>query len=96
MSWRFSKICSTLERKGFTRTDTDHAYFRLVLDDGRFTGITTKVSHGRGEIERNGYLFNQMRRQLKLSANHLADLFSCPMTAEAYVAQLRKDGAIQD
>jgi len=96
MTWRSRDVRATLEKKGFTRSDTDHAQFRLMIGD-KFTGVKTMVSHGREDIARGRTLFQSIKRQLKLDTNNeLADFLDCPMTKERYVELLRERGHIQD
>lgn len=95
MAWRYRDVCAALERKGFTRNDTDHAYFRLKYN-GKYTGVWTKVSHGNGEIVRGRTLFELMKRQLKINASQLASLFDCTLNGEDYIKILRDNNHIPD
>jgi len=94
MGWRSPQVRDTLERKGFVQSNTGDAYFRLFVD-GKFTGVKTKVSHGREDIVRGRFLFTQMKRQMHLTSEELERFFNCPMTGEDYIALLRSKGIIK-
>ncbi len=84
-SLKSQKVIAGLLKKGFRRSDNDHAFLILYVDDRR-TRVWTKVSHGGKDIA--DPLINKMSKQVYLNKKNFVDLVNCPMTAEAYLKKL--------
>jgi hypothetical protein len=82
-------VSSSLEAKGFRRSDTHHMFFHLWVG-GLRTAIHTKMSHGEREI--GDPLVSAMSRDLKLSRKDFTRLIECPMSQQEYIQQLRCNG----
>lgn len=81
---------SSLPKKGFQRDDTHHIYFHHYYQ-GKYTGISTYVSHGANSI--GGPLIQQMKKQLRLNNPHqVAGLINCPIDGDAYNQILKSNG----
>jgi hypothetical protein len=78
--------------KGFREESGGHRRLFLYVD-GERTSVWTEVSHG--EKQYCGNLLVLVKRELKLgSIKDVQKLIDCPMTYDAYVSGLRKDGII--
>lgn len=84
-------VTTGLKRKGFEERKGSHLFFILYVD-GKKTCIQTMVSHGMREI--GDSLISKMARQTKLNSKGFVDLVTCPLSREAYIAELRKQGAL--
>lgn len=84
-------VVNGLTKKGFEVSQGDHRFF-VFYADGKKTSIRTKVSHGSKEV--NDSLIGIMSYQLKLDKKMFVDLIQCPLSKEAYVAELKKQGFI--
>ncbi len=81
-----------LSGKGFTLDDKrDHRYYWLFVG-GKYTGIYTKVSTGKGYRTIDDSLVSKIARQLKISRQDLLDLVECSLTAAGYLDKLRESG----
>lgn len=78
--------------KGFKREKKDHFFYHLYVD-GKDVGVFTKISHGEREI--GTPLAKRMQQQMRLgSSANFRDFVACPLTHEAYLDILRRDGVI--
>jgi hypothetical protein len=83
---------SALPKKGFQREDTHHIYFHHYYQ-GKYTGISTYVSHGTSSI--GDSLIQLMKRQLHLSSSHqVAGLVKCPISGDEYIQLLKTTGQL--
>lgn len=90
MTWlKRRDVEAALKKKGFTVEERDHRYYRLLVD-GEPTGIYTKVSTGKKYRDLGRDLVTLMAKQLKLTRKEFADLVSCEITADRYLALLRE------
>ena len=86
------KVLKSLKKKGFCVSDGDHKHL-VFHHNGKKTGIRTKVSQGRGEI--NAHLINLMSIQIKLEKKQFIDLINCPMSSKAYLKEMQQNGFIK-
>ncbi|WP_424359934.1 hypothetical protein [Methanocella sp. MCL-LM] len=87
------KIITSLEKKGFVASESDHVMLFLYVDNKK-TNIHTKISHGSREY--GDSLLNMVKKELKLeSRNQLDDLINCPMSSEEYLGILVKNKHIK-
>ncbi len=84
---------SSLPKKGFERdASRDHIYFNHRYQ-GKYTGISTYVSHGAKSI--GDPLIQQMKKQLHLNNSHqVVDLVNCPISSEEYIQILKTKGQL--
>lgn len=83
---------SSLPKKGFQRDDTHHIYFHHYYH-GKYTGISTYVSHGVNSI--GDSIIRQMKKQLRLNNSHqVVDLVNCPISGDEYNQILRSKGQL--
>lgn len=87
-SLKSQKVIAGLLKKGFKRSDNDHAFLILYVDDKR-TKVWTKVSHGGKDIA--DPLINKMSKQIYLNKKNFVDLVNCPMSTEAYLVKLAEE-----
>lgn len=86
-----NKVLNGLIKKGFCLAKGDHK--RLIFYvNGKKTEIRTKLSHGNKEI--NDFLIHKMSIQIKLDKKQFIDLIDCPMTSNAYLKELQKQGFV--
>jgi hypothetical protein len=78
------KIQRALQRKGFQRSDNDHAKFTYFTLAGIKTSVWTKTSYGSKHKNLSNDNISNMARQCRLSNQDFADLVDCPLTREAY------------
>ena len=73
----------SLLTKGFVGDNTDHRTFRHLYS-GRYSGVTTKLSHGaRHDITRG--LLGCHKRQMKLdTTQQVVDFTKCQMSGSEY------------
>jgi hypothetical protein len=81
------RITQALEKKGFTKDDTHHRMFWLMVE-GRRRGIRTFVSHSIREY--GDRLLAAMAKEMKLRRAELDAFIQCPMGQEDYLALLRE------
>lgn len=91
-TYKTREIKAVLTSKGFQEHESHHTILRLCVE-GRITKIRTQISHGLSEYGDN--LLSLMAKQLKLRRHELDDLIECPMTKEAYIDHLQKNGHIR-
>jgi hypothetical protein len=87
------EVASSLERKGFRRRDSHHAFFVYHTTDNVKTSIRTKISQGERELRDK--LIGAMARQCRLSKDDFKKLVECPLTREQYEAMLVEAGAVK-
>ena len=80
-------ILNNLQKKGFRKSNNDHAYFILYVNDKK-TSIRTKISFGAREI--NDSLINLMSIQLKIEKKFFIDLVNCKKSERDYIKELEK------
>ena len=88
------QIEKALTQKGFTMTQGDHRFYRLMVG-GKETSIRTKISMWSGYKEYGVSLLSSMKHQLKLTMSKLKDLIECPLSKEEYADFLKKNGHIR-
>ncbi len=91
MSKAARQVADSLQKKGFQERQGDHAFYHLFVD-GKKTVVSTKISHGEKDI--GDKLLGMMARQVRLTRKQFGELVDCPMSAEEYVAILRKSGVV--
>lgn len=84
---------SGLTEKGFVREDRDHRFYFLYVD-GKYTGIYTKTSRGKGYKTLGNDLVSAMAKQVKLSKPQFVELVSCTLSREEYLNLLREQDAL--
>ena len=89
MPLKAGDVLKGLEKKGFSRSESDHTHLVLYVN-GRKTQIRTKVSHGSSEI--GDHLINLMSIQVKLEKKKFIDLICCPLTFDGYLRELKGQG----
>jgi hypothetical protein len=87
-------IESALEKKGFRRSDTDHAWFVYFTDDGKKTTARTKTSHGASGTSIGSPLLGMMAKQCGLATGEFLDLVDCPLTRESYQVLIEQRGKL--
>jgi len=88
-------VRQSLERKGFSPSDTDHKKLVLYID-GAKTSISTKVSHGPKHDIDDG-LISFMKKQLRLETkDQFMDLIKCPLSANGYLEILRRNNHLEE
>ncbi|NMB40670.1 MAG: hypothetical protein GX996_01875 [Firmicutes bacterium] len=88
------KIQRALLKKGFQRSDNDHAKFTYLTLSGEKTNIWTKTSYGSKHKDLSDNNISNMARQCRLSKRDFMDLVKCPMTREKYEILLLSAGEI--
>ncbi len=86
------KTYNNLVSKGFKAAKGDHKYLEYYLN-GTFI-LHTKISHGEKELQ--DFHIGMMKRQCKLEKNEFIDLANCPLSANAYLEILKRDGIITE
>jgi predicted RNA binding protein YcfA (HicA-like mRNA interferase family) len=87
------KIITSLEKKGFVASESDHVMLFLYVNNKK-TNVHTKISHGSKEY--GDKLLNMVKKELKLeNRNQLDDLINCPMSYDKYIGLLSKNKHIQ-
>lgn len=81
-------VQNALQRKGFRRSDNDHAKFTYFTLAGDKTSVWTKTSYGSSHKDLIDDNLSKMARQCRLSNKEFANLVDCPLTREAYEALL--------
>ena len=85
-------IRSALAKKGFIPLQNHHTFFFLQVN-GKYTGIRTKVSHGR--LEYGNSLLALMARELRITNGQLDKLLGCQIQGPEYVAILQSAGHLR-
>lgn len=80
--------------KGFVVKDGKHKSLVLYHGGKREAAAITHVSHGAKSKELTNYHFQQMGRQLNLTAGQCKDLLFCPMEKEEFIRILIEKGLI--
>jgi len=86
------KVRNALASKGFQRSNSKDEMYHFFVD-GKKTAVWTKISHGEKEIH-DGLLATMSRKQLRLSRGQFDQLVECPLSREAYLEILRKQGVV--
>lgn len=87
-------VHKALQRKGFKRSNKDHAKFTYFTLAGAKTGIWTKTSYGSSHKDLSKNNLSKMARQCRLSNEDFEELLDCPLTREEYEALLVSDKQI--
>lgn len=72
-------IEASLSKKGFQIINTHHKRY-IYYANGKKTGITTFISHGKKEY--GDILLSKMKKQLKLSRQQFDEMVTCHLTKE--------------
>ena len=86
----------SLARKGWRRRASHHVYYRYVTLAGRLTTIRTKISHGSRSRQLSRPLVARMARQCHLTNEEFERLVACPMSQDAFEAQMKAEGVIRE
>jgi len=87
-----NKLMTSLEKKGFVSNSRgDHHHYILVVN-GKYTHIRTKISRGSSHIEIGEALIAKMSKDLKIPKNKLLSLIECPYSYEQYISDLTSEG----
>jgi hypothetical protein len=86
------KTHQNLLNKGFRSGKGDHKFLEFHYN-GKFI-LHTKISHGESELQ--DFHIGMMKRQCKLEKREFIDLANCPLSEEAYIEILKKNGTISD
>ena len=73
-----------LRRKGFKRSNTDHRYYILYVNEKR--EAATFLSHGKNQ-DIGAPLLGAMAKELGITAGEFIDLVKCPLSTEEYLAK---------
>ena len=71
-----------LRRKGFKRSNTDHRYYTLYVNEKR--EAATFLSHGKNQ-DIGAPLLTAMAKELGINASDFIDLVKCPLSTEDYL-----------
>ena len=82
------KIQKALQKKGFRRSNSDHAKFTYHSLSGSKTNVWTKTSYGSKHKNLSDNNISNMARQCRLSNRNFAALIDCPLTRKKYEALL--------
>lgn len=83
---------ASLERKGFSRKEGDHAFFIYYTKSGSKTPVRTKTSHGTSKKDLGEALVSLMAKQCKLTKAEFEQLIECPLSREEYEKKLQENG----
>jgi hypothetical protein len=87
------EVASSLERKGFRRRDSHHAFFVYYSTNNVKTSVRTKMSQGEKEIRDK--LIGAMAKQCRISKDDFKKLVECSLTREEYEAMLIEAGEVK-
>ena len=82
-----NEVEAGLGRKGFKRSNTDHRYYILYINEKR--EAATFLSHGKNQ-DIGAPLLGAMAKELGITAGEFIDLVKCPLSTEDYLAK-KKD-----
>lgn len=85
-------VAQGLERKGFQKSQADHAKFVYHKETGEKTAVWTKVSHGSSHREISPDNQRKMAKQCRLSNKDFEQLLDCPLSREVFQAKLQNEG----
>lgn len=86
------RIESSLESKGFERSEGDHSYFVYRSTTGKKTTAKTKTSHTPKMKSIGDDLLGKMAKQCHLTKSQFLDLVDCPMDRQKYESILSAQG----
>ncbi len=86
------RIESSLESKGFERSEGDHSYFVYRSTTGKKTTAKTKTSHTPKMKSIGDDLLGKMAKQCHLTKPQFLDLVDCPMDRQKYESILSAQG----
>lgn len=81
-----NEVEAGLERKGFKRSNTDHRYYILYINEKR--EAATFLSHGKNQDIR-APLLGAMAKELGITKSEFVDLIECPLSTEEYLDKKR-------
>jgi hypothetical protein len=84
------RTLQNLLSKGFVTKKGDHKFLEFYYN-GKFI-LHTKISHGEKELE--DFHIGMMKRQCRLEKKEFLDLANCPLSEDAYIDILKKNGTI--
>ncbi len=82
-----NEVETGLGRKGFKRSNTDHRYYILYVNERR--EAATFLSHGKNQ-DIGAPLLSAMAKELGITTNEFIDLVKCPLSAEEYLAKKKE------
>lgn len=85
-------IRRALLSKGFQQSLSHHEMYWLYAGDKR-TSIRTRISLGAREYDDG--LLGLVARQLKLNRRSLDSLIECPMSGQAYLERMQREGHVR-
>ncbi len=88
------KIETSLENKGFERSEGDHSYFLYRSIDGKKTTAKTKTSHTPKMKSIGDNLLGKMAKQCCLTKLQFLDLVDCPLGRDEYETILATQGLL--
>lgn len=88
------KIESSLEYKGFERSEGDHSYFLYRTITGKKTTAKTKTSHTPKMKSIGDDLLGKMAKQCCLTKSQFLDLVDCPLDRLGYEDILTAKGLL--
>jgi len=94
MPLKVRDVVSSLEAKGFERSEGDHSFFVYYSTQGKKSTVRTKVSHGSGNKDISDGLVGMMARQCKLSVKEFRNLVDCPLSRDQYEEILMTKGSV--
>lgn len=90
------EIESSLCKKGFRKSNSDHRHLVFHTHSGKKTSVWTKVSRGSSHRDLSRQLLHQMARQCQLSYVQFKELVDCPMSRQKYEEFLVQQGFIRE
>jgi hypothetical protein len=82
-----NEVETGLRRKGFTRSNTDHRYYILRINEKK--EAATFLSHGKNQ-DIGASLLGAMAKELGINTSEFIDLVRCPLSTEDNLAR-KKD-----
>ena len=78
-----NEVEAGLKKKGFKRSNTDHRYYILYINEKR--EAATFLSHGNNQ-DIGAPLLGAMAKELGITTNEFIDLVKCPLSTEDYIS----------
>jgi hypothetical protein len=82
-----NEVEAGLGKKGFKRSNTDHRYYILYINEKR--EAATFLSHGKNQ-DIPAPLLGAMAKELGITTSEFINLVKCPLSTEDYLAK-KKD-----
>jgi hypothetical protein len=83
---------TSLEKKGFILNNGGNHHHYILVVNGKYTHIRTKISRGSSHIEIGEALIAKMSKDLKIPKNKFLGLVECPYSYDQYISDLIREG----